>query len=173
MIFKCITGYATSISKTLNTIANNNVFNKILILVSTFYSSFFLPVQFVILFVFLTMLLDMYYGIKVAIKLKRKIQSCRNWNGTIRKMRDAFLLLCSVRGVEYFLLHDISDTKVLTCGVALLISLTEIWSVLENLNTLEPNGPWRLVSKFLRKKGEEYTGVEITEDDTNNTTTSK
>jgi hypothetical protein len=50
---------------------------------------------------------------------------------------------------------------ILTGGAALLISLTELWSILENMNTLNPYGPWKAISTFLRKKGNDYLGVDI------------
>lgn len=165
VIVKAILGGIRSIDTTLNTIANNSIAVKVWIACCAFVSGFFVPIQFCILFVFCMILLDMYYGIKVSVKLKLKIESSKSWNGTIRKMRDTFLLLCSIRGMEYFIINTWLDTKMLTCSTALLISLTEIWSVLENLNTLDPNGPWKLVSKFLRKKGEEYTGIDISNND--------
>jgi len=39
------------------------------------------------------------------------------------------------------------------------------------LNTLDPKGPWKLLGKFLRKKGEDYTGIDLNfdDDDTNDT----
>jgi hypothetical protein len=49
----------------------------------------------------------------------------------------------------------------LTGGVTAIIALTEFWSVIENLNTIDPKGPWRVLGKFLRKKGEDYTGIEL------------
>ena len=164
-IYKALCDGIYSINNTLNLIANNSVLTKVWITFCAFLTGFFVPVQFCILFVFCMILLDMYYGIKASIKLKRKIESSISWNGTIRKMRDTFLLLCSIRGIEYFLIDAIVTTKVLTCGTALLISLTELWSVLENLNTIDPTGPWKLVSKFLRTKGEEYTGIDISGND--------
>lgn len=163
-IIRAVSGGIHSIDSSLNIITNNSVFTKIWITLCAFVSGFFVPVQLSILFVFSMILLDMYYGIKVSIRLKRKIESSKSWNGTIRKMRDTFLLLCSMRGIEYFLISDWVTTKVLTCGTALLITLTELWSVLENLNTIDPNGPWKLVSKFLRKKGGEYTGIDLKDD---------
>jgi len=36
-----------------------------------------------------------------------------------------------------------------------------LWSIIENLNTIDPNGPWRILGKFLKKKGEDYTGIEL------------
>ena len=50
---------------------------------------------------------------------------------------------------------------VLSGGAAALICLTEIWSILENLNTLDPDGPWRILGKYLKKKGEDYAGINI------------
>ena len=50
---------------------------------------------------------------------------------------------------------------VLTGGATVIICLTELWSILENLNTLDPDGPWKSIGIFLRKKGGEYTGIEI------------
>ena len=50
---------------------------------------------------------------------------------------------------------------ILTGGVVVIIGLTELWSILENLNTLNPNGPWRALGAFLKKKGEDYIGTEI------------
>ena len=66
---------------------------------------------------------------------------------------------------------------VLTGGATVIIGLTELWSILENLNTLNPKGPWRSLSRFLKKKGEDYTGINIDDEydkhDTNNPTVDK
>ena len=63
---------------------------------------------------------------------------------------------------------------VLTGGATVIISLTELWSILESLNTLNPKGPWRSLGRFLKKKGEDYTGINIDDEydkhDTNNPT---
>ena len=56
---------------------------------------------------------------------------------------------------------------VLTGGVTIIVSLTELWSILENLNTLNPKGPWRALSQFLTKKGEDYTGIDLETDEHN------
>jgi hypothetical protein len=50
---------------------------------------------------------------------------------------------------------------VLTGGATIIIGLTELWSILENLNTLDPKGPWRALGRFLKKKGEDHIGMEI------------
>jgi len=60
--------------------------------------------------------------------------------------------------LEYTVLND-GVPLVLTGGATVIICLTEMWSILENLNTLDPNGPWKSIGVFLRKKGDEYTGM--------------
>jgi len=42
---------------------------------------------------------------------------------------------------------------------------------LENLNTLDPKGPWRALGKYLRKKGSRY--VDIGNKDLNKNTNDK
>ena len=54
-----------------------------------------------------------------------------------------------------------ATTTVLSGGATVLICLTELWSVLENLNTVNPNGPWRILKSFLKDKSKKYTGVEL------------
>ena len=67
-------------------------------------------------------------------------------------------MLC--RGLEHAIMGA-EGLTVLSGGATVLICLTEIWSILENLNTLDPNGPWKVLGKFLKKKGEDFTGIEI------------
>ena len=70
------------------------------------------------------------------------------------------MILALLHGLEWAV-FDESGVFLLTGGAAVIITLTEIWSIIENLNTLDPKGPWRLLGKFLRKKGEDYTGIEL------------
>jgi len=58
---------------------------------------------------------------------------------------------------------DQDGVFVLTGGATVIIGLTELWSIIENINTLDPNGPWRILGKFLKKKGEDYTGIDLEE----------
>lgn len=58
---------------------------------------------------------------------------------------------------------DQDGVFVLTGGATVIIGLTELWSIIENINTLDPDGPWRILGKFLKKKGEDYTGIDLEE----------
>lgn len=103
---------------------------------------------------------DMYYGIKVAVKNHKKIQSSKSWKGTLRKLADEWVIISLARLLELSVLGE-QGVFVLTGGATVIIALTELWSILENLNTLNPKGPWRSLGKFLKKKGENYIGTEI------------
>ena len=113
---------------------------------------------------FATTVVDMIFGIRVASKSKKKIESSKNWKGTLRKILDEFTIIALAHGIEWSVL-DQSGVFLLTGGVTAIITLTELWSIIENLNTLDPKGPWRILGKFLKKKGEDYTGIELDFDD--------
>ena len=108
----------------------------------------------------------MLYGFKLAHKQHKKITSDKNRKGTLAKLRDELIIVCLARLVEFTVIGT-SGVFILTGGVTVIIALTEIWSILETLNTLNPNGPWRSLSKFLKKKGEDYTGIDLDTNDNN------
>lgn len=147
---------------TLSTISNNSIVTQISITMGVIISNFFLPIVPVILTCFGLTVIDLIYGLKVAKKQKVKIESKRTWNGTIKKLRDIFSIITMIRGIELYLLGGITGTA-LVGGCATIIGLTEFWSILENMNTLNPNGPWRALSKFMKKKGSEVIGTNIEE----------
>lgn len=148
------------IDSILNSMVNGNAIGKFLIGVGSAIVSYIAPIWYLLVICFATTIVDMCYGIKVARKFKRKIESGKNWDGTLRKIKDEGIILALLHGLEWAA-FDESGVFLLTGGAAVIISLTEIWSIIENLNTLDPNGPWKFLGKFLRKKGEEYTGIEL------------
>jgi len=102
----------------------------------------------------------MIFGMKVARKFKKKIESGKNWKGTLRKIIDEFIIIILANGIEWSIL-DQSGVFLLTGGVTAIVTLTELWSIIENLNTIDPRGPWKILGAFLKKKGEDYTGIEL------------
>lgn len=85
------------------------------------------------------------------------------------KLFDEFTIISLARLLESSV-FSADDISILTGGTTVIIGLTELWSILENLNTLNPKGPWKALGKFLRKKGEDYIGteIELNNADTNN-----
>ena len=135
-------------------------YGKLLIGAGTALTAVYSPIAALLVCCFAFTAADMFYGIKVACKQKRKITSNKNWKGTIVKLLDEFALISLARLLEYSVLSS-DNVFILTGGITIIISLTELWSILENLNTLNPSGPWKALGKFLKKKGEDYIGTEI------------
>jgi len=144
----------------VNAMVNGSIIGKFLVSAGTVVTAFLAPVQWLLLICFATTVTDMIFGMKVARKFKQKIESGKNWSGTLRKILDEFLIILLAHGIEWAVLDE-SGVFVLTGGVTAIITLTELWSIIENLNTIDPNGPWKIIGKFLKKKGEDYTGIEL------------
>lgn len=130
-------------------------------------TAFYSPIAALLVTCFAFTVADMFYGIKVAYKQKKKIHSNKNWKGTITKLLDEWAIISLARMLEYSILGGDQGVFILTGGATVIIGLTEMWSILENLNTLNPDGPWRALGKFLKKKGEDYIGTEIDLNDGN------
>ena len=143
---------------------------KFMIAAGSIITAFYSPIAALLLACFAFTVVDLIYGIKVARKLKKKIKSNKSWKGTLSKLEHEFVIISLARLLEYAVLDD-TGVFVLTGGATVIIGLTELWSILENLNTLNPKGPWKALGKFLRKKGEDYIGteIELNDVDTNNT----
>lgn len=148
----------------VNAMVNGSIIGKFLLSAGAIVTAFFAPIQWLLLICFATTVVDMIFGMRVARKFKQKIESGKNWSGTLRKILDEFLIIALAHGIEWAILDE-SGVFVLTGGVTAIITLTELWSIIENLNTVDPNGPWKIIGKFLKKKGEDYTGIKLDFDD--------
>ena len=143
-----------------HSLSGNTWFGKIAIAGGALLTAYFTPIVGLLAACFSCSVVDMCYGIKVAAKQGKKITSKKNWKGTLIKIKDEFALILLAHLIEYVLFG--ADAQViLSGGITAIVTLTELWSILENLNTLNPDGPWRTLSKFLKHKGEEYTGIEL------------
>lgn len=151
-----------SIAKAIAAISGDTLFGKLLISAGALVTAYFTPIVGLLIACFSTTIVDMVYGIKVAKKLGKKITSKKNWKGTLIKMRDEFTLIVLAHLLEFTAMGD-SIPMILSGGATVLITITELWSILENLNTLDPEGPWRILGKFLKKKGEDFSGIELDE----------
>lgn len=141
-------------------VSNNTLIGKITITGGALLTSYLTPIVGLLVACFACSIVDMLYGIKVAKRQGQKITSRKNWKGTLLKIKDEFSLIMLAHVIEFTVLGDL-NTTILSGGIAAIIALTELWSILENLNTLNPDGPWRALSKFLKKKGEGYIGTEL------------
>lgn len=147
-----------SIGNTFNTISNGTEIGKLAVAASAILVAYISPIVGLLIACFACSITDMIYGIKVTKRLGKKITSKKNWKGTLTKIKDEFTLILLAHLLEYVIGYG--DNFILSGGIAVIICLTEILSILENLNTLNPEGPWKLVSKFLKKKGSDIMDID-------------
>lgn len=141
-------------------IGHNTLVGKMAISAGALLTSYFVPIIGLLVACLSCSIIDMIYGLKVAKRQNKKITSRKNWKGTLVKIRDEFTLILLTHLIEFSVIGP-DVACVLSGGVAVIITLTELWSIIENLNTLNPEGPWKSLGKFLKKKGEDYIGMEI------------
>lgn len=150
----------SSIGKMFEGLSMGSWYGKVAIAIGSIITGFYSPIVALLVTCFAFTSVDMFYGIKVACRQKKKIESHKGWKGTLTKIADEMIIISLARLLELAVLGE-QGVFVLTGGSTVIIALTELWSILENLNTLNPDGPWKALGKFLKKKGEDYTGIEI------------
>lgn len=125
-------------------------------------STFFLPIWVPVIAVGVLIIIDMILGIKVSLSKGDKIQS-RRFGSTIKKLCLSSLMICCGHLVDEYIISSI-DLHLVE-GFAGLVAGVELWSMVENLQTLDPTGPWKIFSKFIKKKGEKYLDITIDKED--------
>lgn len=150
----------SSIITAINSISGNTFVGKTIIATGALLTAYFTPIIGLLITCFATSFIDMVYGIQVAKMQHSKITSSKTRRGTWNKMKAEFAIIALARLLEFTVVGT-TGVFVLTGGATVIITLTELWSILENLNTLYPNGPWRSLGKYLKKKGEAYTGIDL------------
>lgn len=159
-MFESIGKYIMHIGDSISALTQNSAIANMLIGAGAVLGAYFAPIAGLIVTCFILTAIDMCYGIAVAKNNRSKITSAKNWKGTIKKLWHELLLLGMARLVEFTVLGT-EGVFVLTGGITIIVSLTELWSIIENLNTLYPHGPWKIIGAFLKKKGEDYVGMDI------------
>lgn len=150
----------SSIITAINSISGNTFVGKTIIATGALLTAYFTPIIGLLITCFATSFVDMIYGIQIAKMQHSKITSSKTRRGTWNKIKAEFAIIALARLLEFTVVGT-TGVFVLTGGATVIITLTELWSILENLNTLYPNGPWRSLSKYLKKKGEAYTGIDL------------
>ena len=126
------------------------------------FSSYFAPIWSIILVTCFFILIDTVLGTKVSLSNGGKLES-RKLRNTINKLGNAILIItcCHLMDVEILTsvnAHLVEAFSGIVCGV-------ELWSMIESLQSLDPTGPWKVFSKFIKSKGEKYLDITIDKDD--------
>lgn len=150
----------SSIGSTINAIAGD-FYSKLALIVGATATAFFTPIAGLIAACFILNIADLITGLEVAVKQGKTLWSRKMWTGTIKKIRQESVVIILMHVIEHFAMSTITTTTVLSGGATVLICLTELWSILENLNTVNPQGPWKMLDSFLKKKGEDIVGIKF------------
>ena len=126
------------------------------------FSSYFAPIWSIILVTCFFILIDTVLGTKVSLSNGGKLES-RKLRKTINKLGNAILIItcCHLMDTEVLTsvnAHLVEAFSGIVCGV-------ELWSMIESLQSLDPTGPWKVFSKFIKSKGEKYLDITIDKDD--------
>lgn len=125
-------------------------------------STFFLPIWTTILAVCILILIDMILGTKVSLCKGEPFQSRKLWS-TLKKFGwSSMAISCAHLMDTYIIVSFDAHLVELFAG---MIGGVELWSMLENLQTLDPTGPWKIFSKVLKTKGERYLDITIEKED--------
>ena len=126
------------------------------------FSSYFSPIWSIILVTCFFILIDTVLGTKVSLSNGGKLES-RKLRKTINKLGNAILVItcCHLMDTEVLTsvnAHLVEAFSGIVCGV-------ELWSMIESLQSLDPTGPWKVFSKFIKSKGEKYLDITIDKED--------
>lgn len=125
-------------------------------------STFFLPIWTTILAVCILILIDMILGTRVSISKGEPFQSRKLWS-TIKKFGWSTMAISCAHLTDTYIIVSF-DAHLVECFAG-MIGGVELWSMMENLQTLDPTGPWRIFSKVLKSKGERYLDITIDKED--------
>lgn len=122
----------------------------------------FAPIWTTLLILCIFIFTDAFLGCKVSRSNGRKCESRRFWK-TLRKFGWASAIVWFSNAIDMHILTSFNAHLVEFFAGA--IAGVELWSILENLATLYPDGPWKVLNKFLKSKGEKYLEITIDKED--------
>lgn len=122
----------------------------------------FVPLYSILLVLLILVVTDAILGCKVSLKRGNKCESRRLWK-TLRKFGWCGAIVWFANRINTDIL--VSFDAHLVEFFAGAIAGVELWSIIENLSELYPNGPWKVLSKFIKAKGEKYLDITIDKED--------
>lgn len=125
-------------------------------------STFLLPIWTTVIAVCVLILIDMILGTRVSINKGEPFQS-RKLGSTLKKFGWSSMAISCAHIMDMYIITSFDAHLVeLFAG---MIGGVELWSILENLQTSDPTGPWKIFSKVLKTKGERYLDITIEKED--------
>lgn len=113
--------------------------------------------------------INTFYAVRVNTKNNRKKTGLKELIKMFYRIRDSIVAICGAFTIDKFIITSVDLHAVEFIAGA--ISLIEFWTLLENLSQMHPNWKiWTLLSRLVRKKGEQLLDVKLEDilpDDTN------
>lgn len=125
-------------------------------------SSFLVPIWTTLFAVGMLIIVDAVLGTMASMSFGNRFESRRLWS-TIKKLGWSTMIICCAHLMDLYIITSLDAH--LVEFFAGMIGGVELWSMVENLQTLDPTGPWRIFGKFIRSKGEKYLDITISKED--------
>lgn len=113
--------------------------------------------------------INTFYAVRVNTKNNRRKTGLKELIKMFYRIRDSIVAICGAFTIDKFIITSVDLHAVEFIAGA--ISLIEFWTLLENLSQMHPNWKiWTLLSRLVRKKGEQLLDVKLEDilpDDTN------
>lgn len=113
--------------------------------------------------------INTFYAVRVNKKNNKRKTGLNELTKMFYRVRDSIIAICGAFTIDKFIITSIDLHAVEF--VAGAISLIEFWTLLENLSQMHPNWKiWTLLSRLVKKKGEQLLDVKLEDilpDDTN------
>lgn len=113
--------------------------------------------------------INTFYAVRVNTKNNRKKTGLKELIKMFYRIRDSIVAICGAFTIDKFIITSVDLHAVEFIAGA--ISLIEFWTLLENLSQIHPNWKiWTLLSRLVKKKGEQLLDVKLEDilpDDTN------
>lgn len=110
-----------------------------------------MPIKYPLTVALIFILVDLYYGLRVAKKVRKKIDWNYMWRTTIDKFIDSSLLIVLGHLIDTYVPY-LADKISLCSFFAWFVCITQLLSIVGNQITLHPQSPLKLLKVIVNKK---------------------
>lgn len=110
-----------------------------------------MPIKYPLIVALVFILVDLYYGLRVAKKVRKKIDWNYMWRTTVDKFIDSSSIIILGHLIDVYVPH-LGDKISLCSFFSWFVCITQLISILSNQITLHPQSPLKLLKVIVNKK---------------------
>lgn len=110
-----------------------------------------MPIKYPLIVALVFILVDLYYGLRVAKKVRKKIDWNYMWRTTVDKFIDSSLIIILGHLIDVYIPY-LGDKISLCSFFSWFVCITQLISILSNQITLHPQSPLKLLKVIVNKK---------------------